>query len=91
MRKTFTLILALVVSLLTLQASAAMYIVGNDPFGGWKTNAGLEMTASGTTYTADATINGTVYLCSPRNCARVPTTGAPLPTTAWVPRPTTMS
>ena len=73
MKKTLTLIVALVVSLLTLQASAAMYIVGSAPFGGWKTNAGLEMTANGTTYTADATINGTVYfvfatqLCSGAN------------------------
>ena len=35
MKKTFTLFLSLVVSLLTLQASAAMYIVGDGPFGGW--------------------------------------------------------
>ena len=61
MKKTLTLFLALVVSLMTLQASAAMYIVGSAPFGGWKTNAGMPMTQSGNTYTANATINGTVY------------------------------
>ncbi len=61
MKKTFTLFLALVVSLLTLQASAAMYIVGDAPFGGWKTNAGVEMTGSGNTYTATVDINSTVY------------------------------
>ena len=61
MKKTITFILALVVSLMTLQASAAMYIVGSAPFGDWKTNVGLEMTANGSTYTVDATINSTVY------------------------------
>ena len=73
MKKTLTLLLALVVSLLTLQASAAMYIVGSAPFGGWKTNAGVEMTGSGNTYTATVDINSTVYfvfatqLCSGAN------------------------
>ena len=61
MKKTLTFLMALAVSLMTLQASAAMFIVGSDPFGGWKTNAGMQMTQSGTTYTANATINGTVY------------------------------
>ena len=61
MKKTLTLFLALVVSLLTLQASAAMYIVGNAPFGDWKTNAGVEMTASGNNYTATVEINNEVY------------------------------
>ena len=73
MKKTLTLFLALVVSLLTLQASAAMYIVGSAPFGGWKTNAGVEMTANGNTYTATVDINAEVYfvfatqLCSGEN------------------------
>ena len=61
MKKTLTLFLALAVSMMTLQASAAMYIVGSAPFGGWKTNDGMAMTQSGSTYTANATINGTVY------------------------------
>ncbi len=61
MKKTLTFLMALAVSIMTLQASAAMYIVGSDPFGGWKTNAGMQMTQSGTTYTANATIDGTVY------------------------------
>lgn len=61
MKKILTFIVALVVSLLTLQASAAMYIVGSDPFGGWKTNAGVQMTASGSNYTATVEINGDVY------------------------------
>ena len=61
MKKTFRLLVALAVSLLTLQASAAMYIVGSAPFGGWKTNAGVEMTGSGNTYTATVDIASTVY------------------------------
>ena len=61
MKKTLTFVLTLVASLLTLQASAAMYIVGSAPFGGWKTNAGVEMTASGNTYTATVDINADVY------------------------------
>ena len=61
MKKTLTLLLSLVAALMTLQASAAMYIVGSDPFGGWKTNAGVEMTASGNTYTATVDINTTVW------------------------------
>ena len=61
MKKTITFILALVVSMLTLQASAAMYIVGSAPFGGWKTNAGVQMTGSGNTYTATVDISGDVY------------------------------
>lgn len=43
------------------QLHAAMYIVGNNPFGGWKTNAGMQMTQNGNTYTATATINGEIY------------------------------
>ena len=44
MKRRFTLFLALVVSLLTLQASAAMYIVGDGPFGGWNPAGGVTMT-----------------------------------------------
>ena len=61
MKKILTFIVALVVSLLTLQAGAAMYIVGSAPFGGWKTNAGVQMTASGNSYTATVEINGDAY------------------------------
>ena len=62
MKKTFTLFLSLVVSLLTLQASAAMYIVGDGPFGGWAPNGGVEMTSQGGgIYTYSATVSGKVY------------------------------
>ena len=62
MKKTFTLLLSLVVSLLTLQAGAAMYIVGDGPFGGWSPNGGVEMTkGTGETYTYQTVVTGTVY------------------------------
>ena len=62
MKKTITLFLALVASMLTLQASAAMYIVGDGPFGGWTPSGGVEMTSQGGgTYTYSATVNGEVY------------------------------
>ena len=61
MKKALTLFVLLAVALTGLRASAAMYIVGSEPFGGWKTNAGVEMTASGSTYTATVNVNATVY------------------------------
>ena len=62
MKKTFTLILSLVVSLMTLQASAQMYIVGGDPFGGWNPAGGVLMTAKPDgTYHLTTTINGQVF------------------------------
>ena len=62
MRKTFTLFLALVASLLTLQASAAMYIVGGDPFGGWNPAGGVTMTGNPDgTYNYSTAISGTVF------------------------------
>ena len=62
MKKTFTLFLALAVSLLTLQSSAQMYIVGDAPFGGWNPAGGVQMTAqSDGTYTYTTTISGKVY------------------------------
>ena len=62
MKKTFTLFLALVVSLLTLQASAAMYIVGDGPFGGWNPSSGVTMTDNGNgTYSYSTAISGDVY------------------------------
>ena len=44
MKKTLTFFFALAVSLLTLQASAQMYIVGDAPFGGWNPAGGVLMT-----------------------------------------------
>ena len=62
MKKTFTLFFALVVSLLTLQASAAMYIVGSGPFGDWNPGGGVQMNAkTGGTYDYTVTISGSVY------------------------------
>ena len=62
MKKTFTLFLTLVVSLLTLQASAAMYIVGDGPFGGWNPAGGVQMTGRPDgTYTYTTTVSGKVY------------------------------
>ena len=51
-KKTLRLFLALVVSLMTLQASAQMYIVGDGPFGGWNPAGGVRMNAK-----ADGTYN----------------------------------
>ena len=62
MKKTFTLFLALVVSLLTLQAGAQMYIVGDGPFGGWNPAGGVRMTAKADgTYSLTTTVSGKVY------------------------------
>ena len=55
------------------QLSAAMYIVGSRPFGDWSTNDGMPMTQNGSTYTATATVSGTIYfvfatqLCSTKD------------------------
>ncbi len=58
MKKTLTLFLALVVSMMALQASAAMYIVGSEPFGGWKPADGVAMTSNGNgTYSYTATLS----------------------------------
>ena len=62
MKKTFTFFLSLVVSLLTLQVSAQMYIVGDAPFGSWNPAGGVSMTAKADgTYNYTATISGKVY------------------------------
>ena len=62
MKRRFTLFLALVVSLLTLQVGAAMYIVGDGPFGGWNPAGGVTMTGRPDgTYTYTATVSGKVY------------------------------
>ena len=48
--------------LATLPARAAMYMVGNHPFGDWNPGNGVEMTNEGNgTYTLTAAINGTVW------------------------------
>lgn len=61
MKKTYTLLLALCMMCMAMPLQAAMYIVGNAPFGDWKTNAGVEMSQSGSTYTATVDISGDVY------------------------------
>ncbi|MBR5673276.1 MAG: CotH kinase family protein [Muribaculaceae bacterium] len=56
----FLTIMALVLTATT--ARAAIYMVGNNPFGDWNPGRGVEMTDKGNgTYTLNATINGTVW------------------------------
>jgi hypothetical protein len=53
----------MMIALVGLNANAAMYIVGNNPFGNWHTYTGAEMTDNGNgiyTYVTDQ-INGTVW------------------------------
>ena len=63
MKKILTLLFILCLS---LRVGASYYIVGNPPFGGWQTNAGLDLTAeSGTLYSATADVEVLVqYLLS---------------------------
>ena len=62
MKKTTTLFLSFVVSLLTLQAGAQMYIVGGAPFGDWNPAGGVRMNAKADgTYNYTTTISGEVY------------------------------
>lgn len=62
MRKTFTLLLVLVAAVMALQASAQMYIVGDEPFGGWNPAGGVRMNANADgTYNYTTTISGKVY------------------------------
>ena len=61
--KRLTLILSMLIALVSYNANAAMYIVGNVPFGDWHTYTGAEMTDNGNgvyTYVTDQ-INGTVW------------------------------
>ena len=54
--------LTLAAVLATLQANAAMYIVGDMPFGGWSLSDPVQMTDNGNgTYSYSNIINGTVY------------------------------
>ena len=60
MKKTFTF--AVMAVLMACYCHAAIYMVGNDPFGNWNPAAGVEMTDCGDgTYTHSAAINGTVW------------------------------
>ena len=60
--KKLTLILSMMIALIGFNANAAMYIVGNGPFGNWNPGGGVEMTDNGNdTYTLTTAINGTVY------------------------------
>ena len=60
--KRLTLIISMLIALVGLNANAAMYIVGSDPFGNWNPGNGVEMTDNGDgTYSYTVAINGTVY------------------------------
>ena len=54
--KKLTFLFSMLIALVGMNANAAMYIIGNNPFGGWDPTQGVEMTelADGT-YTLDAT------------------------------------
>lgn len=52
----------MMIALIGFNANAAMYIVGQDPFGDWQPDAGVEMTDNGSgIYTYKATLSGTVW------------------------------
>ena len=73
MKKTTALFLALVMSLLTLQVSAQMYIVGDGPFGGWNPAGGVRMNAKADgTYYLTTTVSGKVYFVFADNQASSP-------------------
>ena len=60
--KKLTLVLSMLIALVGFNANAEMYIVGNDPLGGWVYDAGTLMTDNGDgTYTYVATIQGSVW------------------------------
>ena len=60
--KKLTLILSMLMALISFNANAEMYIVGNDPLGGWAYDGGTLMTDNGDgTFTYKATFNGTVW------------------------------
>ena len=61
-KRLIIMLFTLAATLTTLQASAAMYIVGNEPFGGWLTNNGAQMTDNGDgTYSYTAKIGGNTW------------------------------
>ena len=55
----------MMIALVGLNANAAIYLVGGEPFGqGWDPSKGVEMTDNGDgTYSFSATVNGAVYFC----------------------------
>ncbi len=59
----------MLIALVGLNANAAMYLVGNEPFGeGWDPSKGVEMLDSGNgVYTFKATVTGAVYFCFAEN------------------------
>ena len=60
--KKLTLILSMMIALIGLNANAAIYIVGDEPFGGWSYNGGTEMTDNQDgSYSITATISGSVW------------------------------
>jgi len=67
--KKLTLILSMLIALVGFNANAAMYLVGNEPFGeGWDPSKGVEMLDSGNgVYTFKATVTGAVYFCFAEN------------------------
>ena len=61
--KRLTLVLSMLIALVGLNANAAMYLVGNEPFGeGWDPSKGVEMFDTGNgVYTFTGTVDGAVY------------------------------
>ena len=46
----------MLIALVSMNANAAMYVIGNNPFGGWDPSQGVEMTLlEDGTYSLDAT------------------------------------
>ena len=63
--KKLTLIALVMMAFIGIKANAAIYLVGNAPFGnGWDPSNGVEMTDNGDgTYSYTATINGAIWFC----------------------------
>ena len=51
----------MMIALIGFNANAALYIVGQAPFGDWQPDAGVEMTYDNGIYTYKATLSGTVW------------------------------
>ena len=62
MKQSLLKLLSLAAVLTTLQANAAMYILANDPLGGWALNNAVQMTDNGDgTFSYTTELSGTVY------------------------------
>ena len=62
MKQYYYLLTIVALVLATMPAQAAIYMVGNTPFGDWNPGAGVEMTdQGGGTYTLTTNIGGTVW------------------------------